>query len=236
MDSEKWVYVIDDEADICDLVVRELNRYGISANGFLSAKEGLEAIKKKKPLLCIVDLGLPDMDGLLLVRQIRNISGVGVLILSGRDSLPDKVLGLEVGADDYMIKPFEPRELVARVNSLLRRLSEQSTHEVVVQQRVATFAGWQFDPSTLTLTSELGESSVLSAAESEMLMALLRSPRKILSREQLLADRSAPYDRSIDVRMSRLRKKIEVDPKNPVIIKTVYGVGYLLASEVQWFG
>ena len=235
MKAGKLVYVIDDEADICKLVTHELARYGHQTQTFRTGGQALYALKKQPPDICIIDLGLPDMDGLTLVKQLMNNNSMGIIILSGRDSLTDKVLGLELGADDYISKPFDPRELVARTNSILRRLDKMAailTESPQAQQ--ASFDHWAFQVSTLTLSHDDGHCEILSAAEAGLLMTLLRAPRQILSRDQLMQERDTAFDRCIDVRMSRIRKKLEEDPKNPRIIKTVYGIGYMLTTDVVW--
>ncbi len=234
MSSAGLIYVIDDETDICDLVCSELEHYGYTAHAFNTGQQACQALKQRAPALCIVDLGLPDMDGLGLVRQLCDHPQMGVMILSGRGSLPDRVLGLELGADDYITKPFDPRELVARVHSLLRRLEKVDTAQQPARLQQAHFASWCYDPATLTLSHSNGKQTALSSAEAEMLCALLHAPQQILSRDQLLGEQSIPYDRSIDVRMSRLRKKIEQDPRAPQLIKTVYGAGYMLMTTVIW--
>lgn len=238
MSSNKLIYVIEDERDIASLVCNELESFGYQASSFCTGAQAIQAIRRRTPALCIVDLGLPDMDGLALVRELCDQHKVGVMILTGRGSLPDRVLGLELGADDYMIKPFDPRELVARVNSLLRRLDKIGQPDTSQLSKLALFGDWRFDPSTLTLSHQDGRSDTLSSAESELLMLFLRAPQQILNRDRLMGDLlgrdSIPYERSIDVRMSRIRKKIEKDPKKPLLIKTVYGVGYLLSVPVNW--
>lgn len=232
VNTKPLIYVIDDEPEICSLVCQELERYNFRAQAFYTGKEALLAIKKQLPSLCIIDLGLPDMDGLSLVKELFDDKKIGVIILSGRNSLPDKVLGLELGADDYIGKPFDPRELVARVKSIIRRLVVSELPDTTLQ--TASFGDWTFEQSTLTLYNDQGESFMLSAAEAEIFMILLKAPRQILSRERLLSLDATSFDRSIDVRMSRLRKKIEQDHKNPKIIKTVYGAGYIFTLEVTW--
>jgi DNA-binding response OmpR family regulator len=122
VNTKPLIYVIDDELDICNLVCQELERFNFNTQAFTTGEQALLAIKKQLPSLCIIDLGLPDMDGLSLVKKLFDDKKIGVIILSGRNSLPDKVLGLELGADDYISKPFDPRELVARVKSIVRRL------------------------------------------------------------------------------------------------------------------
>ncbi|MBV1789225.1 response regulator transcription factor [Marinobacterium sp. D7] len=234
--QKKLIYIIDDEADICDLISTELHRHGYDTRSFQTGAQATHALNRRKPDLCIIDLGLPDMDGISIVRELCDSLGMGVIIISGRDSTSDRVLGLEFGADDYLIKPFDPRELVARVNSLFRRLEHiETAASRSDKSRKASFAGWSFDPGTLTLNHpERGKSEILSAAEAALLTLLLRSARQILSRDQLLQGYADPFDRSIDVRMSRIRKKIEQDPRHPTIIKTVYGAGYILTAEVEW--
>ncbi|GGK55452.1 response regulator transcription factor [Amphritea balenae] len=233
MRSNKTIYVIDDEVDICQLVSQELELFGYTVQTFTTGAQAVHALRNRPPALCIIDLGLPDMDGMELVKQLCEEHNVGVMILSGRNSVPDKVLGLELGADDYIVKPFIPRELVARVKSLLRRL-EKAGPAPQDSSSKAFFSDLSYDPATLTLTTATGDAEELSSAEHELLIKLLRAPKTILSRDQLLGDQASPFDRSIDVRMSRVRKKIEQDPKNPEIIKTIYGVGYILTTDVSW--
>ncbi len=238
MTRKKLIYVIEDEVDIASLVCRELETFGFETRAYNTGSQASLAIKHRTPDLCIVDLGLPDMDGMGLVRELCEQHRIGVVILTGRGSLPDRVFGLEVGADDYIIKPFDPRELVARVKSVCRRLE---SIDLVVPVSIGTqvrFADWTFSPSTLTLVSATGDNEELSSAESELLCVLLKSPKQVLSRDQLMGRlmgrESMPFDRSIDVRMSRIRKKLEADPKNPKIIKTVYGAGYMFVADVEW--
>lgn len=234
------IYVIEDDSDIAALVSRELNRYGHQVRTFRTGVQAEAALRQQQPNVCIVDLGLPDMDGLSLVRDLTQNESTGVIILSGRDSLPDRVLGLELGADDYISKPFDPRELVARVNSIIRRLSK-NTHTLrnhltssAPGAQVARFDRWRYQSATLTLTSNDGEESILSAGEAQLLNKFLKHPKLILSREQLLTDQEDAFDRSIDVRMSRIRKKIEQNPRAPRLIKTIYGMGYMLTIDVHW--
>lgn len=238
MGKSKLIYVVDDEADICDLVQGELERMGHRVKVFYTGRALEQAIEQEPPQLCIIDLGLPDMDGLTLVRQLMDSCATAVIILSGRDSLPDRVLGLELGADDYVSKPFDPRELVARTNSVLRRMDllAKQIQNNNTEPKLAKFENWTFDANTLTLSDDNGTEEVLSAGEAELLLRLLRSPKQILSRDQLLENREDSFDRCIDVRMSRIRKKIEVNPKSPKLIKTVYGMGYMLTPDVKWEG
>lgn len=235
MNTRKQVYVIDDEADICQLACTELERYGYEARSFRTGAQAMYALKKHRPQVCIIDLGLPDMDGLALVRELVTECDTGIIILSGRDNTTDKVLGLELGADDYISKPFDPRELVARTNSVLRRIEKGSSpahHEPVTRQ--AGFAGWTFDQTTLTLSHNQGYSETLSAAEADLLLSLLKSPRQVLSRDKLMKERDSTFDRCIDVRISRIRKKLQTDSDSSCLIKTIYGAGYMFMPEVHW--
>jgi two-component system OmpR family response regulator len=233
---KKIIYIIDDEPDICQIIATQLNQHGYETRTFQTGQQALNAIQRKKPDVCIIDLGLPDMDGTALVKEFCDKPGMGVIIISGRGSTTDRILGLEFGADDYLAKPFEPRELVARVNSLFRRLEQiNQLHQASNKDRKAIFADWLFDPNTLTLHHQIDSINCeLSSAEAALLSRLLQAPRQILSRDQLMQTFADPFDRSIDVRMSRLRKKVETDPKHPSLIKTVYGAGYILTCEVSW--
>jgi DNA-binding response OmpR family regulator len=187
------------------------------------------------PDLVILDLGLPDMDGMAVLQQLRGKHACGLLVVTGRSDIYDRVMGLELGADDYVIKPFEPRELIARVRSILRRYPGQVVQPADPGLRVAEFAGWRFEPGSNTLTSPGGEAETLSTAEAQLLSVLLAHPNHILTREQLLGGRDvSALDRSIDLRISRLRRRFEEDPQHARLIKTVYGAGYLLAATVIW--
>lgn len=231
------IYIVDDEVAICELLENEFRQHGYITRSFQTGKDARQAIDTLVPDVCIIDLGLPDMNGLTLVRDLMDSCETGVIILSGRNTLPDKVLGLELGADDYVSKPFQPRELVARANSIVRRMGTYSEHAQSTQKNApkrARFEGWSFDVPTLSLRHNDGRAEKLSAAEAELLLSFLHSPQQILSRDQLMKQQMDAFDRCVDVRMSRIRKKIERDPKDPALIKTVYGVGYMFASKVEW--
>jgi len=235
---KKRIYLIEDELDICHVVSDQLETYGYDVTTFQTGREGRAAIRREAPDLLIVDLVLPDMNGLDLVRELWTDVRFGLIVLTGRTAVSDRVLGLELGADDYVMKPFEPRELVARVGATLRRHDQLLAAARNAEQSRATFGPWTFDVGNLTLTRDDGHIESLTAAEAALLLMFVRSPNRVLSREQLQTDGDDaddfPYERSIDVRISRLRKKIEVDPRKPQLIKTVYGAGYVLAKEVTW--
>lgn len=229
------IFIVEDEPEIARLICASLAEYGFRCEHQSTGRQLLERARESSPDLCIVDLGLPDMDGMQVVRELQDGSPCAVLILTGRNDVTDRVLGLELGADDYIVKPFEPRELVARVRSILRRYQRAAAPEPTGERGIARFADWIFDSCRHALTAPDGREISLSAAEAGLLATLLRRPNKILSREQLLGERDVdPFDRSIDVRISRLRRKLDDDPQNPKLIKTVYGAGYLFSAQVAW--
>lgn len=220
------------------------------------------------PDLAIIDLGLPDCEGLDLLKKLQACYPCAVIILTGRAEVADRVLGLELGADDYLVKPFDPRELAARARTVIRRyqLGEAATGArrtaaaadpaaaiaslpaasplsvgvplpagAPSAALVAHFGAWAFDPATFRLHHAEGEAQTLTATEVALLMTFLQQPNRILTREALAGTHALEaFDRSIDVRVSRLRKKLRDDPHAPKIIKTVYGAGYLFALPVVW--
>ncbi|MBL8349174.1 MAG: response regulator transcription factor [Burkholderiaceae bacterium] len=229
------VFVVEDDDAISRLVTTALQEFGFATEAFRSGAAALRRLPTQRPDLCIVDLGLPDMDGIDLVRQIAAASSSGVLILTGRGHTVDRVMGLELGADDYMVKPFEPRELVARVRSILRRRGSGGAAAAGRTRRHASFGGWTLDCAANILRAADGTEHLLGTAETQVLRSFVERPHQILTREQLMGQRDlSPLDRSIDVRISRLRRKIESDPQNPKIIKTVYGAGYMFSAAVIW--
>lgn len=234
-EGPRCVYVLDDDPDICRLVSSTLREFGFETVECHSAAALRRLLLVRVPDLCIVDLGLPDADGMDVVRDLQARYACGVIVLTGRGYLSDRVMGLELGADDYVVKPFEARELVARVRSILRRQDKTQSPQTPVRSQVAEFGGWRFRADSNALSSPSGQEWTLSAGESRMLMQFLQRPNRILDREQLCGDRDlSPLDRGVDVRVSRLRRKLESDPQQPKTIRTVYGAGYLLAAEVRW--
>lgn len=236
--QSKKIVIVEDNIDVAQTVMRALDQAGFEITHLTRGEQLERHLAKETPALCIIDLGLPDGDGLELVRQLQTHAKVAIVILTGRGDTTDRVIGLEVGADDYIVKPFEPRELVARVKAVLRRLEQKAKDEEPAAQRTARFESWTFSVDTHSLTSPDGKTEMISAAEAQLLLVFLKAANRILSREQLLdmtssMDRAAT-DRSIDVRISRLRRKLEADAKDPQLIKTVYGAGYLFASSVEW--
>lgn len=231
--TKKTAFIVDDEPEIGQLLLEAMEPFDIQGHVFVTARDLLEALRDQTPDACIVDLGLPDMEGMALINEIRRQSSVPIIVLSARSHSTDRVMGLELGADDYVVKPFDPREVVARIRSILRRSSEQSKPSVSVEG--AQFEGWSYLPSSHCLTSPEGEETFLSTGEATLLEALLRAPKRVLTRDYLLehGGRDESLDRSIDVRISRIRKKL--NRKNePAHIRTIYGSGYMLACDVKW--
>ena len=230
----RLIAIAEDDPLVAQTLGQVLSEFGFRHRCFSTGNELLSHLSELNPALCIVDLGLPDRDGLDVVRDIQRSHDCGVLILTGRGVVSDRVLGLELGADDYMVKPFDARELVARVRSILRRYERTDR---VDGRRIAVFEGWRFDPASFALSSPQGVEEFLGTAEARLLQLLLERPNRILTREQLAGiDDLLPTDRSIDVRISRLRKRLGDDPHEPKMIKTVYGAGYLMAAVVRWEG
>jgi DNA-binding response OmpR family regulator len=232
IEAPKRIVIVEDDPDVARIIEQVLSDFSFDTVWCRSASDLLRRLRSLTPDLCIIDLGLPDMDGLEVMQRVRAQSGCGIVILTGRAHVSDRVMGLELGADDYILKPFEPRELVARVRSILRRRESAQDSSA---QKIAEFSGWQFNLGNHTLSSPAGEEQQLSTAEADLLKVFVSNPNRILQREQLMGTRElAPTDRSIDVRISRLRRKLEPDEASPAFIKTVYGAGYLFMASVQW--
>lgn len=235
---QKMIVIVEDDADVARVIGQVLGDFSFRTAWCRNAADLLQRLPVLAPDLCIIDLGLPDMDGIDLLQRVRSQSACGILIVTGRAYVSDRVMGLELGADDYVLKPFEPRELVARVRSILRRLegTPAATPEGAPPPRqIAQFSGWQFNIDNNTLQAPDGERMLLSTSEANLLKVLVNNPNRILQREQLLGSRDlSQTDRSIDVSISRLRRKLEPDSASPAFIKTVYGAGYLFLAAVTW--
>lgn len=227
------VFIVDDEQAICDLLVENMKPFGMTPRVFVTAMDMLDALSLETPDVCLIDLGLPDMEGMTLINEVRKNSSVPILVLSARSHSSDRVMGLELGADDYVVKPFDPREVVARIRSILRRSSSQPVESA--SEELARFVGWTYAPGSHCLTAPDGEETFLSTGEAHLLEALLRAPKRVLSRDYLLehGGRDESLDRSIDVRISRIRKKLS-SPDEPTLIRTVYGAGYMFTANVDW--
>jgi DNA-binding response OmpR family regulator len=233
------VFLLEDEEEIARLAGRALEGFGMTVEHFTRGRDFLARFARTPPDLAILDLGLPDVDGLEIVKAVRRQGGTGILVVTGRADTADRVLGLELGADDYVEKPFEPRELVARARSVLRRLGGAEAVPAAGAAEVARFAGFSFSTATHALTTPSGETRALSVAEAALLVMLLKAPNRILSRDQIMdglgiAAQRTPFDRSVDVRVSRLRRKLDDTAAEPTLIRTVYGAGYLFNARVTW--
>jgi len=180
---------------------------------------------------------LPGEDGLTLARALRDLSDVGIIILTGRGDTVDRIIGLEMGADDYLPKPFHPRELLARVRSVLRRVSSRTAENASAARSRARFAGWNLDLASRELRSPSGKEVRLTTGEFDLLAAFVNNANQVLTRDRLLdlaRNREAgPFDRTIDVQVGRLRRKLESDPQKPTLIKTVRGSGYIFTPSIE---
>ncbi len=230
--SSQLVTILDDSHEIREILSIALQEAGFQTKCFGRATEFEHAIRSMSPRVCIVDLGLPDKDGLSLVNKLALESGAAIIIISGRSMVQDKVVGLELGADDYITKPFEAAEVVARVRALLRR-SKIETNKPATQ--TIKFSGWIADFDQHLLTSPAGDIQSLSFAEAQVLHLFLSSPNRLISREHMLEKLGGAsndnFERAMDVRVSRLRTKLQDDPQNPKIIKTIYGAGYIFIGD-----
>lgn len=228
------VLVVDDDPEIASLLSRYLQGQGL---GVRIARNGAQVRAALDPPdfdVVLLDLGLPDTDGLALMRELRSHWPGPVIIVSGRGESVERVVGLELGADDYVSKPFDLRELLARIRSVLRRAQPASRVEIT---RTVTFDGLSLNMASRQLTGRSGEDISLTTGELDLLLAFVQRPHQVLSRDQLMnaihGRDAGPFDRAIDVQIGRLRRKVELDPGNPRLIKSVRGAGYLFASSVR---
>jgi two-component system OmpR family response regulator len=234
MESSPHILVVDDDREIRDLLSRFLRKHSFRVTAAADGREMRKAMEAGKFDLIVMDVMLPGEDGLSLTRWLRSTSGVPVIMLTAVGEETDRIIGLEMGADDYVPKPFNPRELLARIRAVLRRA--EGLPSVEARKGVVTFDSWKLDTDRRELFRPDGELVPLTSGEYDLLLALVERPQRVLTRDQLLditrGRDTVPFDRSIDVQISRLRRKIESDPKEPVRIKTVRGGGYVFACEV----
>ena len=231
------VLVVDDDAEIRTLLSDYLERNGYRVSTAADGRSMWAAVDAKKPDLIILDIMLPGTDGLTLCRDLRARTSVPVIMLTARGDETDRIVGLEIGADDYLPKPFNPRELLARVKSVLRRSRTPHGEIASAEPGLVRFAGWTLDLRTRALVSPQHVVVPLSGVEFKLLRAFLTRPNMVLTRDQLidlmLSRDAAPFDRAIDVQVSRLRQRLGDDARNPSLIKTVRGEGYVLAARVE---
>lgn len=232
------VLMVDDDAELSGMVCELLEREGWAVHAVLTAGDGERALSQWRPDAVLLDVMLPDANGFELCRRWRAAHpGLGIVMLTARGDPMDRVLGLEIGADDYLAKPYNPRELLARVRAILRRTRQVHRVAAAPPGEVYGFAGWRLDPASRDLIDARGQPVALTGGEHDLLMAFLRHTQRVLSRDQLLdwtRGRSAsPFDRSIDVLLGRLRRKLASGAGGEGLIKTVRGGGYLFSAPVE---
>ena len=239
MDRTDTILIVDDDPEIRRLLVDYLARNGFEAIAVRDGREMWQALERHAVDLIVLDLMLPGSDGLTLCRDLRAKPGklnLPVLMLTARGEDTDRIIGIEMGADDYLVKPFNPRELLARIKSILRRTRALPPNLAPEAARYLVFAGWTLDTAERLLTAPDNVATPLSGGEYRLLRILLDHPNRVLNRDQLtemIHGREAePFDRAIDVQVSRLRQRLRDDSREPALLKTVRGEGYVLASAV----
>jgi len=230
------VLVVDDDREIRDLLARFLTNHGYRVTTVPDGKKMHRALSDRNVDVVILDLMLPGEDGLTLCRDLRAHSQIPIIMLTMMGEETDRIIGLEMGADDYLAKPFGPRELLARIKAVLRRAQRAPATAEASRRNVLCFSGWKLDLALRRLESPHGLVIDLSAGEFDLLVAFVQHPLRVLNRDQLLdfthGRAELPFDRSVDMQVSRLRSKIEANPKQPELIKTVRGGGYVFTATV----
>jgi DNA-binding response OmpR family regulator len=235
------VLVVDDDPGMRAFIAEYLSEYRFRVTGVPDGNSMRKVFKDTVVDVIVLDLKLPSEDGMAIASELRAQSNIPIVMITGRQAAADRIIGLELGADDYLTKPFDPRELLARIRTILRRAHAfRETAVSTPTPRAYRFAGWELDLHTRRLFSSAGERVDLTHAEFELLIALLAAPHRVLTRNQLL-EMSRRYDdevfdRSIDALILRLRRKIEADPARPALIRTERGVGYFLDANVDTVG
>jgi two-component system OmpR family response regulator len=227
--------LVDDEAALREPLAEYLSRQGFLVSQAASAADARNHLRDDTPDLALLDIMMPGEDGLSLCRHLTEARAIPTIFLTARGEATDRIVGLEIGADDYVVKPFEPRELVARIRSVLRRSARGPADKL--ENEDFLFDAWRLDPLKRRLIDPEGAIVPISSAEFRLLLAFLEHPRQVLDRDRLLdmvQGREAHlFDRAVDNQVSRLRRKIEVDSRNPQLIQTVWGGGYMLAADVR---
>jgi two-component system phosphate regulon response regulator OmpR len=222
------ILVVDDDPSVRAMLVEYLTQHGYEVHAAASGAAMRAELARATPAVVLLDIGLPGEDGLTLARYLRERHDVGIIMVTGAADVVDRVAGLEVGADDYIAKPFDPRELRARLKSVLRRLEKKEASKTETRVSIGRC---YLDLKSRTLCDAKGREVAITAMEFELLKTLIEHPNQVLSRDQLLTltrNREwEPFDRSIDIRITRLRRKVEEDPARPRAIKTVRGAGYM---------
>ena len=240
MDRADCILIVDDDPEIRRLLVDYLARNGFAALAAHDGREMKTLLEKQVVDLVVLDLMLPDSDGLTLCRDLRanaRTQNLPVLMLTARGEETDRIVGIEMGADDYLVKPFNPRELLARIKTILRRARALPPNLRPEPTRCLHFSGWCLDTAARLLNAPDGVATPLSGGEFRLLRILLDHPNRVLTRDQLCelihGREAGPFDRAIDVQISRLRQRLRDDSREPQLIKTVRGEGYVLAATVE---
>ena len=235
--DQPHILIVDDEREIRELLGRFLTQHGYRVSLAAEGKEMERTLADASIDLIVLDLMMPGDDGLILCRRLRAHSNMPVIMLTAMGDDTDRIIGLEMGADDYLPKPFNPRELLARIKAVLRRANSLPDKNRTSAADLLSFDRWQFNTARRELLDAEGVTISLSTAEFDLLMAFVEHPQRVLSRDQLLdlarGRESQLFDRSIDTLVSRLRRKLERDPKKPELIKTVWGGGYMFTADVS---
>ncbi|MFB2864418.1 response regulator [Aeromonas sp. MdU4] len=230
------ILVVDDHSEIRDLLKRFLEQHGLRVSCARDGKEMKRLLEEREFDLLVLDLMMPGEDGLTLCRELRAKSSLPIIMLTAMGEETDRIIGLEMGADDYLAKPFNPRELLARIKAVMRRTQADTQSAAETLTRDLRFDRWQLDINRRELIGEDGVGLSLSTAEFDLLRVFLERPQRVLSRDQLLdlarGREAVAFDRAIDTLVSRLRRKLERDPKNPELIKTIWGGGYMFSADV----
>lgn len=240
--SEQHIAVVDDEPDITRLLAKYLEGNGFRVTELSGGQALMELMRREPPDLVLLDIGLPGEDGLTIARRLREHWQTSIILVTGRCDSVDKVVGLEIGADDYVTKPFDLRELLARVRAVLRRAGGDAAasslgHGVTASGERLHFCGWILDCAARRLQAPDGHDVSLTTGEFELLRVFAMNPGRVLSRDFLLEStrgrEAAPFDRAVDVLVGRLRKKIELTPSRPEILKSVRSAGYMFVPAVS---
>ena len=238
MIDNRHILVVDDEREICDLVREYLSSEGYQVSTVHDGAGMRRVMAQSSVDLVTLDLMLPGEDGLTLARWLRENFSVGIIMLTGRHEIVDHILGLEMGADYYVPKPYHPRQLLAAVRSVLRRTPTQTTEKQTPSRSKARFAGWHLDLASRELFSPSGEEVPLTTGAFDLLAAFVNNANQVLTRGRLLDlarnREGGPKDRTIDVQVGRLRRKLKDDPKKATMIKTVRPSGYIFTPELEW--
>jgi two-component system OmpR family response regulator len=237
MEPQPHILVVDDDREIRDLLSKFLERQGMRVSAARDAKEARKLWPLGRYHLVVLDLMLPGESGLDLAKWLRTQAEIPIVMLTAMSEETDRIVGLELGADDYLGKPFNPRELLARIRAVLRRANGEPGTAKEPPAKAIHFSGWTLEPTRRRLLNPDGAEVPLTGGEYELLQVLVERPNRVLTRDMLMdllrGRQAGPFDRAIDVAVSRLRRKLEDDGRNPSLIKTVRGGGYVLAATVE---